>query len=231
VSDSDISLWAAFAAGVVSFVSPCVLPVVPVYIALLAGAGDEKAERRLVLNGACFLAGFTLIFVLMGVTASIIGQLFLVYQGIVRKIGGVVMVGMGVILLGLDRLPLFNQAWHPRLAKVAGNPLGAMLLGITVAAGWTPCTGPILAAVLAYAGASATAVRGAWLLFAYSAGLALPFLLFALFCRGLSVRMKSWYRWLPLVQKAAGVVLIACGILLYFNWLRIVLALLLSQWQ
>jgi len=233
VYGSDISLLAAFGAGVVAFISPCVLPMMPVYIALLAGSGSDDGAKagRLAINGVCFMAGFTLVFLLMGATASALGQLFLDYQDVVRKTGAVFMVIMGGYLTGIFRMPFLNREyWRPQVKKAAGGPLGALLLGMAVTAGWTPCTGPILASVLAYAGASDTAMRGVWLLLAYSAGFALPFVLMALLCRHCFDRVRLLYRWLPVVQKAAGGVLVASGVLLYLNWFKKGLALLLTWW-
>ena len=230
---SDISLLAAFMAGVVSFVSPCVLPVIPVYIAMLAGSGSEPetAQRRLVVNTVFFMAGFTIVFLLMGATASLVGQFFFDYQQVIRKAGALFMVFMGLVLAGFIQLPALARDWRPLQAGAVTGPFGAMLLGMAMTAGWTPCIGPILASVLTYAGIGNTLERGVYLLLFYAAGFAVPFLLFSLFCRRFIDQIRSWYRWLPLLQKAAGLVLVVTGGLLYFNLVQKGLGILFDWWQ
>jgi cytochrome c-type biogenesis protein len=225
----DISLLAAFAAGAVSFLSPCVLPVVPAYLAVLAG-GEDGTRRQFVVRTACFFAGFTVVFVAMGATASLLGRLFLEHQDIVRRVGAVFIVLMGLQLAGLLRLPGLDRERRFTPGASLRGPLGAFVLGLAITAGWTPCVGPILAAILAYAGIDGTVGRGILLLTAYSAGFALPFLLFTLLYRRYSARIRTRYRWLPLIQRAAGAVLVATGVLLYFNLLQQVLGLIYGYW-
>lgn len=229
MSGGEVSLLAAFIAGAVSFVSPCVLPMIPVYVAMLAGAGDEagNAGRRLVFHSFCFMAGFTAVFLVMGATASLLGQLFADYQEVVRKAGGLFMVFMGLCLAGVVRLPTLERDWRPMQKRYSQGPLGAMLLGAAITAGWTPCIGPILASVLTYAGIGSTLAQGLYLLFAYAVGFAVPFLLFALLCHRYAGRFGSWYRWLPAIQKTAGVVLAVTGVLIYFDLVQQGLGLLL----
>jgi cytochrome c-type biogenesis protein len=233
VNGSEVSLLGAFIAGVVSFVSPCVLPVIPVYIAMLAGAGDATvaADRRLVFHSICFMAGFTVVFLLMGATASLLGQLFADYQQVIRKAGGLFMVVMGLCLAGVIRIPTLQRDWRPLPKGPVKGPLGAMLLGMAITAGWTPCIGPILASLLTYAGIDNTLEQGLFLLVAYSAGFAVPFLLFTLLCNRYLTRIRTWYRWLPLIQKTAGLVLAFTGVLLYFNLVQKGLGIILDWWQ
>jgi cytochrome c-type biogenesis protein len=162
VDGNGVSLSAAFLAGLVSFVSPCVLPLVPVYAAMLTGAGDEERRGRwaIVINTAAFMAGFTLVFIAMGATASLLGQVFLDYQELLRKIGALFIVFMGCHLAGFVRLPVMHREWRPLAAKKLHGPAGSLLLGIAVTTGWTPCIGPILSAVLTYAGMGSTVSSG-----------------------------------------------------------------------
>jgi len=233
VNGSEVSLMAAFIAGVVSFVSPCVLPVIPVYVAMLAGAGEEAvaSNRRLIFHSVCFMAGFTVVFLLMGATASLLGQLFADYQQVVRKAGGLFMVFMGFCLAGFIRIPTLQRDWRPLKKGYIDGPFGAMLLGMAITAGWTPCIGPILASVLTYAGIGNTLELGISLLFAYAMGFAVPFFLFALLCNRYLSRIRSWYRWLPLIQKASGIILAVTGVLLYFNLVQKGLGIILDWWQ
>jgi cytochrome c-type biogenesis protein len=226
---NGISLLAAFAAGVVSFLSPCVLPIVPAYLAVLAG-GEADGRRRYVANTACFFAGFTVVFIVMGATASLLGQLFLEHQDIVRKLGAVFIALMGLQLAGLLRLPALDRERRLSPGGRLTGPAGAFVLGMALTAGWTPCVGPILAAILAYAGIGGTLTRGVLLLSAYAAGFALPFLLFTVFYRRYAARIRARYRWLPAVQKAAGAVLVATGVLLYFNLVQKGLGLIYGNW-
>ena len=222
MDSSEVTLAAAFAAGVVSFVSPCVLPVVPVYMAMLTGAGEgEKVTRwRFIVNGTFFMLGFTLVFMAMGATASLLGQVFLDYQDILRKAGAIFIILMGAQLLGLLRLPGLERNWHWSPSGALRGPLGAFLLGLAFTAGWTPCIGPILAAILTYAGMDGEVSHGLYLLLAYSAGFALPFLVFAFFCQRYLPQVRALYRWLPVLQKIAGAILVIAGIMLYLNWLQ-----------
>ncbi len=226
---SGISLLAAFAAGTVSFLSPCVLPIVPAYLAVPAG-GEADGRRRYVANTVCFFAGFTVVFIIMGATASLLGQLFLENQDVVRKVGAVFIFLMGLQLAGVIRLPGLERERRLAPGGSLTGPAGAFVLGLALTAGWTPCVGPILAAILAYASIGGDFTRGILLLVAYAAGFALPFLLFTVLYRRYAARIRSRYHWLPVVQKAAGAVLAATGVLLYFNLFQRVLGLLYSSW-
>ncbi len=225
----DISLLAAFAAGAVSFLSPCVLPVVPAYLAVLAG-GETGARRQFAVRTVCFFAGFTVVFVAMGATASLLGQLFLEHQDTVRRVGAVFIVLMGLQLIGLLRLPGLDRERRLAPGGRLGGPLGAFVLGLAITAGWTPCVGPILAAILAYAGIDGTVSHGVLLLTAYAAGFALPFLLFTLLYRRFSARIRARYRWLPVIQRAAGAVLVATGVLLFFDLVQKLLGIIYGYW-
>lgn len=221
--DYNLTLITVFGAGIVSFLSPCVLPMLPTYTALLAGTGRQTTgsagQGNFFLNALCFLSGFTLIFVAMGATASFVGELFFDYQDIIRKAGAVFMVIMGLHVLELFKIPGLEREWRPLLNGTFAGPFGAFVLGLAFTAGWTPCTGPILAGVLMYAGAAATVSQGAFLLFVYAMGFCVPFLVLAVLINRYITKVQGVYRWLPLIQQAAGVVLIIAGVFIYFNLL------------
>ncbi|WP_371371481.1 cytochrome c biogenesis CcdA family protein [Sporomusa aerivorans] len=221
--DYSLTLLTVFGAGFTSFLSPCVLPMLPTYTALLAGSGGQtKVGNRwtFFFNAISFLSGFTLIFVVMGATASYIGELFLDHQEAVRKLGAVFMLVMGMQVLGIIKLPGLGREYRPFLGNAFSGPFGAFLMGLAVTAGWTPCTGPILATVLMYAGATATVSQGAFLLFVYAMGFCVPFLGLALLINRYMHKFQSIYSWLPVIHKAAGVVLITVGIFIYFDLLH-----------
>lgn len=226
----DLSLLAAFAAGVVSFLSPCVLPIVPAYLAILAGADGPERRGRFITNTVFFFAGFTVVFIVMGATASLLGQLFLEHQDTVRKVGAAFIILMGLQLTGLLRLPALARDVRLTPGDRLGGPLGSFLLGLALTAGWTPCVGPILASILAYASLEATPGRGVFLLLAYAAGFALPFVAFTALYKRYSASIRGRYHWLAPLQKAAGAVLVVTGAMLYFNLFSKWLGLIYSYW-
>ncbi len=223
MSEQSVTLLTAFAAGLLSFLSPCVLPVVPTFSAFLAGTGSDAAHAkssRFWLNAAFFLVGFTLIFVIMGATASYFGQILLEHQRLIQKIGAVFMVLMGLQLSGIFSLNLLNREYRPLLQYTFRGPLGAFLLGIAFTVGWTPCTGPILATILIYAGTAATLAQGAFLLFVYAMGFCLPFLALAAILQKYIFSLQSLYEWLPAIRRVAGILLVIIGLFIYFDWLQ-----------
>ncbi|MBP2634978.1 MAG: dipZ [Firmicutes bacterium] len=221
--DYSVTLITVFGAGIVSFLSPCVLPMLPTYTALLAGTGtrEHSGERwRFLINAVSFLSGFTLCFVAMGATASYIGELLFNYQEVIRKVGAAFMVIMGLQVLGVLKLPGLGCEYRPWLQGAFAGPGGAFMLGLAFTAGWTPCTGPILATILMYAGTAATVAQGAFLLFVYAMGFCLPFLLAAVVINRYVNKIQRLYKWLPVIQQAAGIILIVAGIMMYFDLMQ-----------
>jgi cytochrome c-type biogenesis protein len=218
----NVTILAAFAGGLVSFASPCVLPLLPTFSALLAGSVAEKEERpwEIYINAFCFMAGFTFVFMMMGATASLLGQWFFDHQPEIRKAGALLILIMGLNLTGLLRITPLEREYRPFLAKTLRGPLGAFLLGISFTVGWTPCTGPILASILLYAGGTATVGTGALLLFVYAMGFSLPFFLFAVVLRRYLFRIRNLYNWLPKIQQVAGYMLIVIGIFIWMDWME-----------
>jgi len=216
---------AAFGAGVASFFSPCILPLLPAYLSMLSGfsaseimKGDAKvATRKVVLNAAIFIAGFTLAFALMGAAASSIGELLADHKYELMKVFGVAMVLLGVHMTGLVNLNFLNYERRLSTRGLAQGPLSSFLMGFAFALGWSPCIGPILAVILGMAAVSGTALKGTALLVVYAAGLGLPLLIAAaLTVRFFALvgRFKGAMRY---VEVAAGVVLAAAGVLLFFD--------------
>ncbi len=232
---NEVTLVTAFIAGTISFLSPCVLPLLPTYIAFLTGAesgnlqGDNLVNTwPFLLRISCFLSGLSLVFIMMGATASYFGQLFLDYQDAIRQIGAIFMVIMGIHLLGIVKLEWLEREYRPLLQHTFQGPIGAFILGVAFTAGWTPCTGPILASILVYASTTITLTQGAFLLFVYSLGFSVPFLLMALFFKNYFFRIKFVMKWLPYLQGLSGVMLIIIGIMLYFNLIQRVLGIFLG---
>lgn len=225
---------AAFAAGLVSFLSPCVLPLIPAYLSLLTGvsvaelAEVDRPQWRMLAPALLFVAGFTGVFVALGASASILGALLAPYRGILSRVAGVLIIGMGVLLLGVIRVPwLYGEA---RVDVGRARTFGrgaALVMGVAFAFGWTPCVGPVLASILALAGSSQQVGRGAALLLAYAAGLGVPFVGVALLFGRLG-RLLTWFkRHSVTISRLAGGLLIVMGILVVTDRLRIIAGVLL----
>ena len=207
----------AFVAGLLSFLSPCVLPLIPSYVGFLTGLTLEELEVRrgtALAHALWFVAGFSLIFIALGATASALGVLLLRSQVWIGRIGGGVVILFGLYLLGVVRPGLLMRERKVQLARKPLGYLGSAFVGITFGAAWTPCIGPILGAILTLAAAQASVGHGAALLTAYSAGLALPFVVTALALD----RFLAWFQrfrpYLAWVERSAGVLLILLGLLL-----------------
>jgi cytochrome c-type biogenesis protein len=228
---TSLGIVIAFAAGLLSFLSPCVLPLIPSYVTFITGLSLEdvqKSRRAALVHSLLFVLGFTLIFLALGASATALGQL-LGYQKIwISRIGGVLVIIFGLYTLGVFNIALFSQERRVHIANKPVGYLGTLLVGIAFGAGWTPCIGPILGAILTYAASSADMSRGLWLLLTYSLGLAVPFLLAAVAVErflGVFASMKRQMVW---VSRISGVLLIIVGILLVTDYFTI-LASFLNQ--
>ena len=220
----------AFTAGLLSFLSPCVLPLVPSYVTFLTGLSIENvssARRVALLHALLFIAGFTAIFVALGAGATAIGVLLGAYRDWISRIGGVLLIVFGFVLLEVLTIPALSRERRVYLAEKPVGLLGSLLVGIAFGAGWTPCIGPILGGILSLASVSASMSRGLGLLLAYSAGLAVPFLLAALAIDRFIALLARMRRGLAWVSRISGALLIGVGILLvtgYFtvlaSWLQ-----------
>jgi len=233
-------LPSAFVAGVLMFLAPCTLPIVPGYLLFIAGSGEGEIRRKAVLlNAVAFVAGFSLVFMLLGLFAATIGNLLGPWRDTIARGAGVVLVFFGLTMLGVLRLPLLGGQWSVRVpsALMVGRWQSSLFIGSLFAIGWSPCVGPILGSVLLLASSTATALEGALLLGVFSMGLGLPFILTALFIdraqrfaqrAGVHLKTLSWI---------AGVLLIVVGVLITFgmlgvavSWCYHVFELLGYQW-
>lgn len=229
---TSLGLTIAFGAGLLSFLSPCVLPLIPSYVTFITGLSLEdvqKSRRAALIHALLFVLGFTLIFLALGATATALGQL-LGYQRVwITRVGGVLIIVFGLYMLGVFNISFFSQERRVHIANKPIGYLGTLLVGVAFGAGWTPCIGPILGSILTYAASSADLSRGIWLLLAYSLGLAVPFLLSAVAVErflDFFSRMKRQMGW---ITKTSGVLMIAIGILMVTNYFT-VLAAVLNQY-
>lgn len=215
---SNIGLVTAFSAGLISFLSPCVLPLVPAYVSYISGHTLDRPDHaravRLstLLLSTCFVLGFSVIFVALGATATAISRLLLSYRYEAGLVGGAIVILFGIFMMGFVRLPWLERdlRFHGNIR--GGRPLGAFLLGLAFGFGWTPCIGPVLGAILTVSALSSTASTGIALLTVYSIGLGVPFLASAVFADSLMKRLKTMRRLGRTLQVGAGGVMIAMGI-------------------
>jgi cytochrome c-type biogenesis protein len=207
----------AFAAGLLSFLSPCVLPLVPSYVGFLTGMTltEVTRRRRVALTHALlFVGGFSLVFILLGASATALGRALNYYQVWLQRIGGVLIIGFGLVCLGLFNLRLLNQERRLHLERKPVGYLGSLLVGMAFAAGWTPCIGPVLGAILGLAATSNDVLRGILLLTVYSAGLAIPFLIAAVAVDSFLDWFQRIRRIIPWVMRISGIMLVLVGVLL-----------------
>ena len=233
---SQVSLFAAFSAGLLSFVSPCVLPLVPSYLSYITGLSLEKLtdadererfRRAIVINSLLFIAGFSTVFIAFGASASLVGQLLYEYQDVIRKVGGVLIIIFGIYLLGFFKFQFFMT--ERRLLHFQSRPvgyLGSFLIGTAFAAGWTPCVGPVLGAILAYASTTDSMKDGVVLLATYSLGLGIPFFLTALGVDRFLAYFKKMRTYLGGVSVASGGVLVVVGVMLYADSIAVITSFL-----
>jgi len=217
---SGIGIIATFLAGAISFLSPCVLPLVPGYVSYVAGRTPGHVESGHLEDGrlsaaalsVCFVVGFSTVFVILGASATALGQMMLTYRYELNIVGGAIIIAFGLFMLGMARLAVLQRDLRIHLAIPGGKPLSAYVLGLAFGFGWTPCIGPILGAILTASAASATVAEGVALLAIYSAGLGVPFLLAALFTDRLTRKIRSIGRLGRRLYQSAGIVMVAMGI-------------------
>ncbi|MGH7798498.1 MAG: cytochrome c biogenesis CcdA family protein [Candidatus Binatia bacterium] len=239
---TDVNVFVAFAAGVFSFLSPCVLPLIPSYLSFVSGISLEEMRSeqararvrwRVVLNAAAFILGFSLVFVSLGASASFLGGLFLGYRNIIRIVGGVFIILVGLYLVGLFKIAALERYLQFNLKDKPAGFLGSIVVGITFAVAWTPCVGPILGATLALASTAGEVNRGTLLLTSYAAGLGLPFFLSALAINSFFQFSQQLRRYLQTIHVVGGLLLIIVGILLITDYMTMLNAYALRftpQW-
>jgi cytochrome c-type biogenesis protein len=225
---SDVNVFVAFAAGIFSFLSPCVLPLIPSYLSFISGVSLEdmrhdqtfkRLRARVVLNSVAFIAGFSLVFISLGVSASFLGSLFFGYRNSIRIVGGLFILLVGLYLIGLLKVPALERYLQFNLKDKPAGYLGSVLVGITFAVAWTPCVGPILGAILALAGTSGEIGRGTLLLSTYAAGLGLPFFLSAMAINSFMRFSQSFRRYIRAFHIAGGILLVIVGLLLITDYM------------
>jgi cytochrome c-type biogenesis protein len=220
--DPSLGLFVAFTAGLLSFLSPCVLPLVPSYATFVTGMSlDElrdletaRVRRNVMLHGLLFVLGFTAVFMLLGASATFLGSLMFYASRWVEIAGGVLLIAFGLYLTGLLRLPGADREWRLHLSDKPVGYLGSALVGVTFGAGWTPCIGPVLGGILTLAATTGSLSQGMGLLAVYSLGLAIPFLLALVLIERFLTTFQRIRSWLPWINRVSGVLLMGLGALL-----------------
>ena len=229
--DIEITYKAAFVEGLLSFLSPCILPLIPAYFTLITGFSlDELTSQtstqiryKVLISTLLFVLGFSVVFILLGASASFLGGIIQKYSGITRILGGVVIIVLGIHLTGIYRIRFLEVEKRMQMSKPT-HLLGTFLVGMAFGTGWTPCVGPFLGSVLILAGNQETVVQGMQLLSVYASGLAMPFLLLAVFINSLLSFVKRMVKFMRYLNYGAGVLLIIIGVLLMTNklmWISI----------
>ncbi len=230
----NVSTIVAFGAGIISFISPCVLPLIPAYISFISGVSvaDLKGElsnkdrmKKVMVRSLVFVLGFSLVFVLLGATATFIGKFMLEKLSLLSKIAGVIIVIFGLHMTGIFKLKFLNYEKRFASGGTEVSLLGTFLIGLSFAFGWTPCIGPILAGILAIAATKETVWSGIWLLGVYSAGMGLPFLLTAYATSRFVTYFSKVKKHFHAVEIIAGSLLIVIGVLIFFDYFTV-----LSAW-
>ena len=222
---TSVGLFIAFTAGVLSFLSPCVLPLIPSYMSFITGLSLEEMgdqRRAAVTHALLFVSGFTLIFMALGATATGLGRLLQFHQVWLERAGGVLIVVFGLYMLGAFSFGVFARERRVHIQNKPLGYLGSVLVGVAFGAGWTPCIGPILGSILLYTSSQGDLGQGVVLLFSYSMGLAVPFIIVALAVERFITWFQSYRRYMPFVTKASGGMLVFLGLLLmsgYFSLL------------
>ena len=225
----NVGVAIAFGAGLASFLSPCVLPLIPSYVTFVTGLSLEdvqqaRARRTALVHALLFVLGFSLIFIALGATATVLGRVLGYHREWIGRIGGVIVIVLGLYLLGAFNIGLFTRERRMHIADKPVGYLGPVLVGIAFGAGWTPCIGPILGGVLTYTASSADLGRGMVLLTAYSLGLAIPFVLAALAVERFLAFFQRFRSWMVWVSRIAGLMLVVVGILMVTGYIAVLSA-------
>lgn len=237
MAGENITYVAAFAAGFLTFLSPCLLPLIPSFIAYITGASladlkdlGKRGEirKKTILHSLLFILGFSIIFILLGLTATAIGKALFRYQNALRIIGGILIIIFGFHLIGILRFDFLLKERRLKLPAKGGSYLGSFLIGVTFASAWTPCAGPLLGAILGLAGIKASVVEGAKLLTIYSLGIAVPFFITGLAINSFLEYFKKFTKFVSAMNIIGGLFLIIIGILVLTNYLTILSAKLVN---
>jgi len=226
----DINIFIAFGAGLLSFISPCVLPLYPVFLAYITGmsVSEMKQEntgldKRAFLHTICFLIGFSAIFIMIGFTTTLISDFLIMYQDLIRRIGAIVIIFFGFVIIGVFNFDFLMKDKKVRFKNRPSGFFGSFLIGMAFSLGWTPCTGPILAIVLSLAATSPDI--GLVMMVSYILGFSVPFLVLAFF-----IGKFNWIKkYSGILMKIGGYVMIFMGIVLFFDWMTVITAYL-AKW-
>lgn len=223
---NDISILLAFSAGLLSFLSPCVLPLLPAYISYLTGSSieelkDGKAKLSTLYKSFGFVLGFSIIFILMGVSITSLGKLLITHKDLFRKVGGTLIVVFVLHTIGVFKVKLFYREKRFLCFDKMKGPFSSVIMGMAFATGWTPCIGPILSSILIYATSMNSVGTGVLLLIMYSLGLAVPFILTAMAIGSFTKQFRKFSKYLPIVSTISGVLMIIMGIMIFTNKLAI----------
>jgi cytochrome c-type biogenesis protein len=231
MANENISYVVAFTAGLLTFLSPCLLPIIPSFIAYITGISlgdindpDKKnaIRRKTLTHSLCFVIGFSLIFILLGLTATFIGKTLFRYQKLIQIAGGLLIILFGLYLTGLLKFDFLGKELKIRFRSEGASYLGSFVIGVTFAAAWTPCAGPILGSILLLAGTKVSVTEGAKLLSVYSLGIALPFLITALLINTFVAYLNKLKKLISVVNIISGIFLILVGILIMTNYLNVI---------
>lgn len=237
----SLGVAVAFSAGLLSFLSPCVLPLFPSYLSFITGMSVDRlaadvsvgSRGRIVLHSLAFIVGFSFVFIALGASFSAAGQFLLDYREWIRIAGGLFIIVFGLYIAGILRVGIFGRTRQIEIKTKPAGYLGTFAVGVTFAIGWTPCVGPILGSILSLAGTAETVRKGIGLLMAYSAGLALPFFLSSLALGAFLKFFKRYRAAMPVVERVAGVLLVFVGLLVVTNYFVILNSYAISltpQW-
>jgi cytochrome c-type biogenesis protein len=227
---TDINILVAFTAGIFSFLSPCVLPLIPSYLSFISGVSLEEVRAaqvgsrmrwRVAFNSLSFILGFSLVFVSLGASASFLAGFFLSYRDLIRVLGGIFILAVGIYLMGFFKMPALDRYLQFHLKDKPAGYLGSAVVGITFGAAWIPCVGPILGAILTLAATSSEIGTGIFYLGTYAAGLALPFFLSAVAVNSFFEFSRKFRSYLQAVHVTAGILLVIVGILLITDYMTL----------
>jgi len=230
--NQSVSLLAAFAAGFLSFVSPCVLPLIPGYISFVSGASMDEmrggggaavtSRAQIFFTSLAFVIGFSIVFIALGASATAVGKFMFARLPLLSKIAGVILIIFGLHTMGVFRLAFLDAEKRVHTQRKPAGPLGAMLVGVAFAFGWTPCIGPILGGILAIAGSKNSVSEGVTLLAVYSLGLGIPFLITSLAINQFFAATKRIRKYYHAIEVASGALIVAIGVLILTGQLTII---------
>ncbi len=228
----SVDIWTAFGAGILSFISPCILPIIPSFMFFIGGTSagalrseeeneKKQSQKQILLSALCFILGFSIVFIALGATATSLGQVLKSQQELLRKLGGVMVIVLGLHMMGVIEIKalLYEKRMHFK-ARPPGY-LGAVLIGLSFALGWTPCIGPILGAILAVASTKSNISEGIMLLSMYSLGLGIPFFITALMMDRIFVHFRKLQKHMQTISIVSGVFLILVGIMIFTNMMQV----------